>query len=227
MSAPFARSCVAGAGAWTGDAAGVVGTKARLAPPHLSVESVAGPEGAAGAVRFDLRFEVSSGRRGRGWSLRRRRGGGARLAGGAGDRSARGGRLGTAAVGWLGKHGERMAELLAAREADGRLAPHALPALGFLCDELDHPPPPGLDRLAPLPKGSKGSPRRPARPPSPGRCARISNRASTGSASCAGPGWAACSRTSLLAHVVSKHARPGAGRSANRRPAAGRAASFR
>ena len=48
---------------------------------------------------------------------------------------------------WLQKHGQRVADLLAAREDDGRLARHALPALGALCDELEHPPPPGLDRL--------------------------------------------------------------------------------
>ena len=56
-------------------------------------------------------------------------------------------------AGWLQKHGQRVADLLAAREADGRLARHALPALAVLCAELEHPPPPGLDRLAPLVAG--------------------------------------------------------------------------
>jgi SNF2 family DNA or RNA helicase len=55
--------------------------------------------------------------------------------------------------GWLNKHGQRVADLLAAREADGRLARHALPALAALCADLQHPPPPGLDRLAPLVAG--------------------------------------------------------------------------
>jgi superfamily II DNA or RNA helicase len=54
---------------------------------------------------------------------------------------------------WLAKNGQRVADLLAAREDDGRLARHALPALAALCAELEHPPPPGLDRLAPLVEG--------------------------------------------------------------------------
>ena len=56
-------------------------------------------------------------------------------------------------TGWLEKHGQRVADLLAARQDDGHLARHALPALAALCDELNHPPPPGLDRLAPLVAG--------------------------------------------------------------------------
>jgi superfamily II DNA or RNA helicase len=51
---------------------------------------------------------------------------------------------------WLAKHGHDLAALLAARGNDGRLATHALPTLGRLCEDLDQPPPPGLDRLAPL-----------------------------------------------------------------------------
>ena len=51
---------------------------------------------------------------------------------------------------WLAKHGADLAALLAARANDGRLATHALPTLGRLCEDLDQPPPPGLDRLAPL-----------------------------------------------------------------------------
>jgi SNF2 family DNA or RNA helicase len=53
-------------------------------------------------------------------------------------------------LGWLSKHGQRVADLLAARQDDGNLARHALPALAELCAELEHPPPPGLDRLTPL-----------------------------------------------------------------------------
>jgi superfamily II DNA or RNA helicase len=56
-------------------------------------------------------------------------------------------------LGWLQKHGQRVADLLAARQDDGQLARHALPALGALCAELEQPPPPGLDRLAPLVSG--------------------------------------------------------------------------
>jgi len=51
---------------------------------------------------------------------------------------------------WLDQHGGVLARLLAARAADGRLANHALLALADLCDDLDQPPPAGLDRLAPL-----------------------------------------------------------------------------
>ena len=51
---------------------------------------------------------------------------------------------------WLDQHGGVLARLLAARASDGRLANHALLALGTLCDDLDQPPPAGLDRLAPL-----------------------------------------------------------------------------
>jgi superfamily II DNA or RNA helicase len=54
---------------------------------------------------------------------------------------------------WLKTHGQRVADLLAARGTDGRLANHALPQLAGLCDALEHPPPPGLERLAPLVQG--------------------------------------------------------------------------
>ena len=54
---------------------------------------------------------------------------------------------------WLRQHGQRVADLLAAREEDGRLAKHALPALAELCAALEHPAPPGLDRLLPLVAG--------------------------------------------------------------------------
>jgi superfamily II DNA or RNA helicase len=51
---------------------------------------------------------------------------------------------------WLEKYGHRVADLLAARDADGKIATVALPALGELCDELGAPRPPGLAKLAPL-----------------------------------------------------------------------------
>jgi len=62
---------------------------------------------------------------------------------------------------FLAKHGQRLADLLAARGADGRLASHALTALGALAAELDCPPPPGLDRLARLVGGFEAVPRAP------------------------------------------------------------------
>jgi SNF2 family DNA or RNA helicase len=46
-----------------------------------------------------------------------------------------------------------VADLLAARDRNGRLANHAIPRLTELCDAMEHPPPPGLERLAPLVQG--------------------------------------------------------------------------
>ncbi len=149
----------------SGDAAGIVKPQIML-QPRLSV--VAGVGGDADAVRFELTF-VPSG------------------AGGGTNGAKSGASVDAAAVvrawqeglgivplsdggwaslptGWLQKHGQRVADLLAARETDGRLARHALPALAALCVELEHPPPPGLDRLAPLVAGFE---RLPEAPPPP------------------------------------------------------------
>ncbi len=51
---------------------------------------------------------------------------------------------------WLAKHGQRVADLLAARRADGDLPASALPDLARLCAELLVPPPPGFARLRAL-----------------------------------------------------------------------------
>jgi hypothetical protein len=64
-------------------------------------------------------------------------------------------------LGWLQKHGQRVADLLAARQDDGHLARHALPGLAALCAELEYPPPPALDRLAPLVAGFERLPEAP------------------------------------------------------------------
>jgi superfamily II DNA or RNA helicase len=56
-------------------------------------------------------------------------------------------------VDWLARFGPRVAELLAARRADGTLEKAALPALAELCDDLQLPRPPGVARLAPLLEG--------------------------------------------------------------------------
>jgi superfamily II DNA or RNA helicase len=136
---------------WRGDlagrAAGVVKPAATLVP-RLSVA------GGDGDVRFELTFEVQQGKNAQGKAA-------------AVDAAAvvrawqeglglvplsEGGWAGLPAA-WLAKNGQRVADLLAAREDDGRLARHALPALAALCAELEHPPPPGLDRLAPLAEG--------------------------------------------------------------------------
>ena len=62
-------------------------------------------------------------------------------------------------VDWLSRHGDRVADLLAARDPDKKLARSALPELGALCDELDAPRPMELGQLAPLLEGFEGIPR--------------------------------------------------------------------
>ncbi len=59
---------------------------------------------------------------------------------------------------WLAEHGHRVADLLAARDADKKLATSALPELGALCEALDAPKPFGLAKLAPLLDGFEGIP---------------------------------------------------------------------
>jgi superfamily II DNA or RNA helicase len=134
---------------WRGDlaggAAGVVKPAVTLEPKLTLVtdgDVAAGTE----AVRFELSFVAKSG-------------------GGAGVDAAAvlrawqeglgivplsGGGWASLPAGWLEKHGQRVADLLAARQDDGHLARHALPTLAALCADLNHPPPPGIDRLAPL-----------------------------------------------------------------------------
>jgi hypothetical protein len=53
-------------------------------------------------------------------------------------------------VDWLEQYGDRLADLLAARDATGRVARHALFDLARLCEELDHPPPPELEGVRAL-----------------------------------------------------------------------------
>ena len=59
---------------------------------------------------------------------------------------------------WLAQYGERVADLLAARDEEGKVRTAALPALGELCDALEAPRPPALERLAPLFAGFEGIP---------------------------------------------------------------------
>ncbi|HEX8112081.1 MAG TPA: DEAD/DEAH box helicase, partial [Kofleriaceae bacterium] len=61
-----------------------------------------------------------------------------------------GGVLGRLPRAWFDQHGERLADLLAARGDDHRVPIYALPDLAKLCAELEEPPPPELDRLRPL-----------------------------------------------------------------------------
>ena len=53
-------------------------------------------------------------------------------------------------VDWLDQYGDRLADLLAARDGTGKVARHALFDLARLCEELDHPPPPELEGLRTL-----------------------------------------------------------------------------
>ncbi len=62
---------------------------------------------------------------------------------------------------WLARYGARVADLLAAKRADGKVETAALPALVELCDELEHPRPAGYARLAPLLEGFEGIPEAP------------------------------------------------------------------
>jgi superfamily II DNA or RNA helicase len=62
-------------------------------------------------------------------------------------------------VDWLSRFGHHVADLLAARDADGEVATSALPALAELCAELGEPPPPRLERLRPLLEEFSGIPR--------------------------------------------------------------------
>ena len=59
---------------------------------------------------------------------------------------------------WLEKFGDRVADLLAARDAEGRVSRVSIPALSALCDDLDQPRPPSFDKLAPLIQGFESLP---------------------------------------------------------------------
>ncbi len=60
---------------------------------------------------------------------------------------------------WLAQYGHRVADLLAARDSEGKLHRAALPELGALWGDLDAPKPLILDKLTPLLGGFEGIPR--------------------------------------------------------------------
>ena len=139
---------------WRGDLAGdgarIVETKTRLRP---NLQVVSGEASGMPDVRFTLTFQVEGDDA---------RGGAATVSAEAVMRAWQegfglvpldGGGWATLPRDFLAKHGQHLADLLAARAADGRVANHALPALGALCAELEQPAPPGLDRLATLAAG--------------------------------------------------------------------------
>jgi superfamily II DNA or RNA helicase len=61
---------------------------------------------------------------------------------------------------WLARFGDRVADFLQARNEteDKRIPAALLPSLAALCDELELPRPPGLERLRPLLEGFQGIP---------------------------------------------------------------------
>jgi len=139
---------------WRGDLAGdgarIVETKTRLRP---NLQVVSGETAGMPDVHFTLTFQVEGDDA---------RGGAATVSAEAVMRAWQegfglvpldGGGWATLPRDFLAKHGQHLADLLAARAADGRVANHALPALGALCADLEQPAPPGLDRLATLADG--------------------------------------------------------------------------
>ncbi|MBJ6766131.1 DEAD/DEAH box helicase [Myxococcaceae bacterium JPH2] len=137
-------------GGLTGNAAQVVSPNVQLRP-LLSIDSGATAAGAP-RVGFSLDFQVegldseapvtvSAEAVIRAWEE------------GLGLVPIQGGGWAPLPTGWLQTNGQRVADLLAARGSDGRLANHAIPQLTGLCDALDHPPPPEFNKLAPLVQG--------------------------------------------------------------------------
>jgi SNF2 family DNA or RNA helicase len=137
-------------GGLTGDGAGMVSPNVKLRP-ELSLQTSATPSGVP-QVALSFNFQVEGAAPGtaasvgaedvvRAWKE------------GLGLVPLEGGGWAPLPTAWLKTHGQRVADLLAARDVGGRLANHALPQLTELCDALEHPPPPGLERLAPLVQG--------------------------------------------------------------------------
>lgn len=136
-------------GALTGEAAALVSPNVRLVP-KLSVDSGVTELGVPRAS-FTLEFEVQ-GLKGEPASV----GAEAVLRAwkeGLGLVPLAGGGWAPLPTAWLEKHSAQLESLLAARAEDGRVANHALPELGRLCEELEHPAPLGLSKLAPLVEG--------------------------------------------------------------------------
>ncbi len=59
---------------------------------------------------------------------------------------------------WLAQHGQRVADLLAARRDDGVVPLFAMPDLARLCEDLERPPPADVERLRPMIAGFEGLP---------------------------------------------------------------------
>ncbi|HZH02865.1 MAG TPA: DEAD/DEAH box helicase [Myxococcaceae bacterium] len=155
---PFVDKLRKWRGGLSGDAAGLVSPNARLVP-DLKVDAGTRADGVPD-VGFALSFRVEGGAGEgansveaadvlRAWSE------------GLGLVPIAGGGWAPLPTAWLEKYGTQVAELLAARREDGHVANHVLPQLGALCDALDSPRPPGLERLAPLVEGFERIPEAP------------------------------------------------------------------
>ena len=136
-------------GELAGDGAKLVGARVRL-EPKLSVGSGEATESGLPNVRFDLDFAVRSVDKGEPLGVVSAAAVLSAWQEGLGLVPLSGGGFAPLPDAWLKQHGHELAALLAARASDGRVATHALPTLGRFCEDLDQPPPPGLERLAPL-----------------------------------------------------------------------------
>jgi superfamily II DNA or RNA helicase len=135
-------------GGLSGDARRVVGTGLSL-KPLLEISSTLDAFGVPRAS-FGLRFEVEGGAKDtfvtgeavlRAWKE------------GLGLVPIESGGWAPLPAAWLDTHGARVAALLEARAENGTVANHALPALAELCQQMESPPPAGLERLRPLAEG--------------------------------------------------------------------------
>ncbi len=136
-------------GELAGDGATLVRARVRL-EPKLRVEGAGGAAKGLPGVRFDLDFTVLAEDKREALGTVSATTVLSAWREGLGLVPLDGGGFAPLPEAWLAKHGQELAALLAARGGDGRVATHALPTLGRLCEDLDQPPPPGLDRLAPL-----------------------------------------------------------------------------
>ncbi len=140
----------------TGDAAGIVSPDVRLKPVMRTQSAGVGVP----SIDFAFEFQIEGAKVGatavvdgasvlRAWNE------------GLGLVPIEGGGWAPLPLKWLEQHGQRVADLLAARSDSGKLSNHALPQLAQLCDALDTARPLGLEKLAPLLEGFAQIPQAP------------------------------------------------------------------
>jgi superfamily II DNA or RNA helicase len=112
-----------------------------------------------GGGRFDVVFEVTAGagRADAGSVIRAWREGASYV-------PLEGGGFSPLPADWLERFGDRVADLLAARDAEGRIPRCALPDLARVCDDLGQPRPPDFEPLSALLTGFSGIPEAPLPP---------------------------------------------------------------